>query len=114
MAAGGARAAAGEAADHWIFGPPNTRSLDSHRLDAFVQRLRELGWIEGRTIAIEYRWAERRNERLAETAAEFVRRKVDVIVTSATPPTFATKCLNHPRPDLVRSIGVCPASPPTP
>jgi putative tryptophan/tyrosine transport system substrate-binding protein len=50
----------------------------------FVQRLRELGWIDGRTIAIEYRWAEGRTERAAEIAAEFVRRKVDVIVTSST------------------------------
>jgi putative tryptophan/tyrosine transport system substrate-binding protein len=50
----------------------------------FVQRLRELGWIEGRTIAIEYRWAEARADRAAEIAAEFVRLKVDVIVTSAT------------------------------
>src|SRR5215467_3961862 len=50
----------------------------------FVQRLRELGWIEGRTIAIEYRWAEGRADRAAEIAAEFVRLKVDVIVTSAT------------------------------
>src|SRR5262249_52260239 len=49
---------------------------------AFVQRLRELGWIEGRTVAIEIRWAEGRNEHLAEIAAEFVRLKVDVIVTS--------------------------------
>jgi putative ABC transport system substrate-binding protein len=51
---------------------------------AFVQRLRELGWIEGRTIAIEYRWAEGRAERAAEIAAELVQRKVDVIVTSGT------------------------------
>ena len=51
---------------------------------AFVTRLRELGWIEGRTIAIEYRWAEGRPERYAEIAAEFVRRNVDVIVTSGT------------------------------
>jgi putative tryptophan/tyrosine transport system substrate-binding protein len=50
---------------------------------AFVQRLRELGWIEGRTIAIEYRWSEGRPERHAEIAAEFVRMKVDVIVTNA-------------------------------
>ena len=50
---------------------------------AFVQRLRELGWIEGRTVAIQYRWAEGRAERLAEIAAEFVRLKVDVIVTGA-------------------------------
>ena len=48
---------------------------------AFVQRLRELSWIEGRTVAIQYRWAEGRSERLAEIAAEFVRLKVDVIVT---------------------------------
>jgi putative ABC transport system substrate-binding protein len=51
---------------------------------AFAQRLRELGWIEGRTATIEYRWAEARNERYAEIAAEFVRLKVDVIVTSGT------------------------------
>jgi ABC-type uncharacterized transport system substrate-binding protein len=51
-------------------------------LAAFVQRLRELGWIEGRTIAIEIRWAEGRSERYTEIAAEFVRLKVDVIVTS--------------------------------
>ena len=49
---------------------------------AFVERLRALGWIEGRTIAIEYRWAEGRPERVAEIAAEFVRLKVDVIVTN--------------------------------
>jgi ABC-type uncharacterized transport system substrate-binding protein len=48
---------------------------------AFAQRLRELGWIEGRTVAIHYRWTEGRAERLAEIAAEFVRLKVDVIVT---------------------------------
>ena len=60
-------------------------------LDAFVARLRELGWIEGRTVAIEIRWAEGRRERVAEIAAEFVQLKVDVIVTSATPPTLAAK-----------------------
>jgi putative ABC transport system substrate-binding protein len=48
----------------------------------FVQRLSELGWVEGRTVAIEYRWAEGRNERFAEIAAEFVRLRVDVIVTT--------------------------------
>ena len=49
---------------------------------AFVARLRELGWIEGRTVAIEYRWSQGRQERLAEIAAEFVRLKVDIIVTN--------------------------------
>ena len=46
-------------------------------IDAFVQRLRELGWIENRTVAIEYRWAEGRNERYSEAAAELVRLKVE-------------------------------------
>jgi putative tryptophan/tyrosine transport system substrate-binding protein len=68
-----------------------TPSAESQRLAAFVQRLRELGWIDGRNLAIEYRWAEGRNERYAENAAELVRLKVDVIVTSATPPSLAAK-----------------------
>jgi putative ABC transport system substrate-binding protein len=49
---------------------------------AFVQRLHELNWIEGRTVKIEYRWAEGNEQRYTELAAEFVRLKVDVIVTS--------------------------------
>jgi putative ABC transport system substrate-binding protein len=59
----------------------------SKRTAAFVQRLRELGWVEGRTLAIEYRWAEGRDERFAEIAAELVRLKVAVVVTvgSAVP-----------------------------
>ena len=48
---------------------------------AFTERLSQLGWIEGRTVAIEYRWSEGRPERVAEIAAEFVRQKVDIIVT---------------------------------
>ena len=58
---------------------------------AFVQRLRELGWIEGRTIAIEYRWADGRSERFAEIAAEFVRLKVSLIFTYSTPSVVAAK-----------------------
>ena len=58
-----------------------TTSTQSEMVTAFVGRLRELGWIEGRTVAIEYRWAEGRTERFAEIAAEFARLKVDVIVT---------------------------------
>jgi putative ABC transport system substrate-binding protein len=60
----------------------STPSFDSHRVAAFVQRLRERGWIEGRTVTIEYRWSEGRTERYPEIAAEFVRLKVDVIVTT--------------------------------
>jgi putative ABC transport system substrate-binding protein len=51
---------------------------------AFVGRLRELGWTDGRTVAIEYRYGEGRRERFAEIAAEFVRLKVDVIVTAGS------------------------------
>ena len=58
---------------------------------AFVQRLRELGWVEGRNIAIEYRWAEGRNERFAELVPELVRLKVDAIVTQGTPSVLAAK-----------------------
>ena len=59
-----------------------TPTLWSAWVSAFVQRLRELGWVEGRNVAIEYRWAEGRNERYAEIATEFVRLKVDLIVTA--------------------------------
>jgi putative tryptophan/tyrosine transport system substrate-binding protein len=69
----------------------STRSAASEWVAAFAQRLRELGWIEGRTITIEYRWAEGREERFAEIAAELVRLKVDVIVTSGTPQILAAK-----------------------
>ena len=69
----------------------NTPSVQSHWIAAFVQRLRELGWIEGRNVAIEYRWAETRFERSPEIIAEFVRLKVDVIVTHATANILAAK-----------------------
>jgi putative ABC transport system substrate-binding protein len=59
----------------------STPSGWSHYVTAFEQRLRELGWIEGRNVAIDYRWAEGRGERFAEIAAEFVRNKADIIVT---------------------------------
>ena len=69
----------------------STRSAASEWVAAFVQRLRELGWMEGRTITIEYRWSEGRAERFAQIAAEFVRLKVDVILTSGTPEVLAAK-----------------------
>ncbi|HET9246726.1 MAG TPA: ABC transporter substrate binding protein, partial [Xanthobacteraceae bacterium] len=68
-----------------------TPAADRQRVALLVQQLRERGWIEGRTITTHFRWAEGRTEQLAEIAAEFVRLKVDVIVTSATPPTVAAK-----------------------
>jgi putative ABC transport system substrate-binding protein len=70
---------------------PATPVVESQRVAAFVQRLRELGWSEGRNLAIEYRWAEGRHERLGEIAAEFVQIKVDAIVTYATLSVIAAK-----------------------
>ena len=58
---------------------------------AFTQRLHQLGWIEGRTVEVEYRWGEARMERVSAFAAEFVRLKVDVIVTQATQPVILAK-----------------------
>jgi putative tryptophan/tyrosine transport system substrate-binding protein len=70
---------------------PTSASTQSQWTAAFVRRLHELGWIEGSTVEIEYRWAEGQAERLSAFADELVRLKVSVIVTSATPPTIAAK-----------------------
>jgi putative ABC transport system substrate-binding protein len=69
----------------------STRSAEAQWIAAFLQRLRELGWIEGRTIAIEYRWAEGSEERFAQIATELVRLKVDVIVTWGSEAVVAAK-----------------------
>jgi putative tryptophan/tyrosine transport system substrate-binding protein len=82
-----------------------TPSVQSQWTAAFVQRLRELGWIEGRTVAIEYRWAEGRNERAAELAAELVRLKVDVIATSGTATVVAAKEATSVIPIVFASAG---------
>src|SRR5262244_2140922 len=70
---------------------PMTASVENLRVAAFVQRLRELGWIEGRAFAIKIRWAEGCNERAAEIVAEFVRQKVDVIVSRGSVSVLAAK-----------------------
>ena len=70
---------------------PLTQSAMSSWTSAFVQRLRELGWIDGRTVAIQYRWADGKSEHLADIAAEFVRQKVTVIVTGGTAAVAAAK-----------------------
>jgi putative ABC transport system substrate-binding protein len=70
---------------------PGTPSTHGQWFAALVQRLHELGWIEGRTVAIEYRWAQGRTDRAAEITAEFVRLKVDVIVAVATDAAIAAK-----------------------
>jgi len=68
-----------------------TLPSESQRMAAFVQRLRELGWIEGRTVVIDYRWAEGRSERVADIAAEFVQDKVDLIFATGTEAALAAK-----------------------
>jgi putative ABC transport system substrate-binding protein len=70
---------------------PASASFFSARLEAFRQRLRELGYVEGKNIFIEYRYAEGKLERLPDLAAELVRLKVDVIVTSGGQPALAAK-----------------------
>jgi hypothetical protein len=70
---------------------PLSQSTMASWTTAFVQRLRDLGWVDGRTITIEYRWADGKSERLADIAAEFVRQKVTVIVTGGTAAVAAAK-----------------------
>lgn len=69
----------------------STASAQSQWVAAFVQRLHDLGWIDGRTVAIQYRWAEGRTEGFQDIAAEFARLKVEVIVMSGTAPVLAAK-----------------------
>src|SRR5262249_57427271 len=83
----------------------STRSAESQWITAFVQRLRELGWVDGRNIVIGYRWAEGRDERFAEIAAEFVRLKVGVIVTWGTPTTLAAKQATSVIPIVAAAMG---------
>ena len=73
-----------------VLGEP-TASTYATRIEAFKQGLRELGYVEGQNIAIEYRWAEGNLERLPGLAAELVRLRVDVIVTHGTPGTRAAQ-----------------------
>jgi putative tryptophan/tyrosine transport system substrate-binding protein len=82
-----------------------SRAAESQWRDALTRRLGELGWIEGRTVAIEYRWAEGRSERAAEIAAEYVRLKVDVIITAGTPLIIAAKRVTSTIPIVFATAG---------
>jgi len=73
------------------FSSPTKGSVENQRVAAFVQRLRELGWIDGRTVAIKVRWADGRSERAADIVAEFVRQNVDVIVSRGSVSVLAAK-----------------------
>ena len=71
---------------------------------AFRQELTKLGWIEGKNITIEYRFAEQKNERLPELAADLVRLKVDLIVVAGTPPALAAKSATTTIPIVMASV----------
>jgi putative tryptophan/tyrosine transport system substrate-binding protein len=79
-------------------------ATQSQWVAAFMQRLGDLGWIDGRTAKIEVRWAEGRNERAAEAAAELVRLNMDVIVTGGTPATAAAKQATADIPVVFHSV----------
>ena len=83
----------------------NTPTSQGQWTAAFVQRLRELGWSEGRNISIQYRWAEGRADRSAEIAAEFARLNVDVIATSGTPMALAAKRATSTTPIVFATAG---------
>src|SRR5436305_10768612 len=77
----------------------------SPQTDAFVRRLRELGWTDGSTVAIEYRWAEGHFERAPGLAAELIQLMVDVLVTSSTPHVIAAKQATSVIPIVFASAG---------
>lgn len=86
-----ARAQQGSALPTIGFMGAGTAAIYTAWLAAFVKRLQELGWIENKTVSIEYLWGQGRAERISEIAAEFVRRKVNIIVTDGNAGTVAAK-----------------------
>jgi putative tryptophan/tyrosine transport system substrate-binding protein len=83
----------------------STASSLAGPLAAFRQELRKLGWIEGKNIAIEYRFAEQKNERLPELAVDLVRLKVDLIVVAGVPPALAAKKATTTIPLVMTNVG---------
>jgi len=86
---------------------PRNRSDGAPFLNAFARGLRELGWVEGKNIVIEHRWAEGRSERLPQLAAELVRLNVDVILVANTPGAIAAKNVTSTIP-IVMAISADP------
>ena len=84
---------------------PSTASGSAVIVDAFRQELRKLRWIEGKNIAIEYRFAEQKTERLPELAADLVRLKVDLIVVTAGTPALAAKKATTTIPIVMANVG---------
>ena len=84
---------------------PSTASGSAGLLEAFRQELSKLGWIEGKNIAIEYRFAEQNDERLPELAGELVRLKVELFVVTSTPPALAAKRATTTIPIVMANAG---------
>jgi len=84
---------------------PGTASGNTVLLDGFRQELSKLGWIEGKNITIEYRFAEQKNERLPELAADLVRLKVDLVVVSTGPAALAAKQATATIPIVMANVG---------
>ena len=85
-----------------LFGAPDQ---PNPLVEAFRDGLRDLGYVEGRNLAIEYRWAEGQNQRLADQAAELVRQKVALIVTPGTPATLAARAATSEIPIVMTNVG---------
>ena len=90
---------------HIGFLDSSTASGSAVLLDAFWQEMHKLGWIEGKNITIEYRFAEQKSERLPELAADLVRLKVDLILVTAEPPASAAKKATTTTPIVMTSVG---------
>ena len=84
---------------------PSTASGSAVLVEAFRQELSKLGWIEGKNITIEYRFAEQKPERLPELAAELVRLKVDLIVVTGRPAALAAKRATTTIPIVMANAG---------
>jgi putative ABC transport system substrate-binding protein len=89
---------------HIGFLDSSTASGSAVLVEAFRQELGKLGWIEGKNITIEYRFAEQKNERLPELAADLVRLKVDLIVTTGQPSVLAAKSATSTIPIVMASV----------
>ena len=83
----------------------STATLESELVAAFRQGLRDLNYVEGQNVAIEYRWAEGRYDRFPALVAEAVQLKVDVIVTAGTPAVLAAKEGTRTIPIVMAAIG---------
>ena len=84
---------------------PGTASGNAVLLDGFRQELSKLGWLEGKNITVEYRFAEQKNERLPDLAADLVRLKVDLIIVSSTPTALAAKKATTTIPIVMANVG---------